>query len=145
MLTQGVFYRYSRGCLSLLKTFRPSSTWFIPRIFPRGEVTDSHYGILYYSHDPIHACPLGAQLCGPNRTWASLCDEGVGGSVVFGGLRLVSSERRGSNKPLSGQRPRSVRWVLRMQSSPAQREVEVVERRVACSPSSQHLPFEGPV
>jgi hypothetical protein len=60
-------YRYSRGCLSLSKTFRPSSTWFIPRIFPRGEVTDSHYGILYYRHDPIHACPsfVGRTVHGP--------------------------------------------------------------------------------
>jgi hypothetical protein len=38
----GGIYRYSRGRLSLSKTFRPSSTWFIPRIFPRGEVTDRH-------------------------------------------------------------------------------------------------------
>jgi hypothetical protein len=38
----GGIYRYSRDRLSLSKMFRPSSTWFIPRIFPRGEVTDSH-------------------------------------------------------------------------------------------------------
>jgi hypothetical protein len=41
--------------------------------------------------------------------------------------------------------PWPVRWVLRMRSSSAQCEVEVVERRVPCSPSSQHLPSEGPV
>jgi hypothetical protein len=38
----GGIYRYSRGRLSLSKMFIPSSTRFIPRIFPRGEVTDSH-------------------------------------------------------------------------------------------------------
>jgi hypothetical protein len=38
----GGIYMYSRGRLSLSKTFRPSSTRFIPRIFPRGEVTNSH-------------------------------------------------------------------------------------------------------
>jgi hypothetical protein len=38
----GGIYRYSSGRLSLSKTFTPSSTRFIPRIFPRGEVTDSH-------------------------------------------------------------------------------------------------------
>jgi hypothetical protein len=38
----GGIYRYSRGRISLSKTFRPSSTQFIPRIFPRGEVTYSH-------------------------------------------------------------------------------------------------------
>jgi hypothetical protein len=38
----GSIYKYSRGHLSLSKTFSPSSTWFIPKIFPRGEVTDSH-------------------------------------------------------------------------------------------------------
>jgi hypothetical protein len=61
------------------------------------------------------------------------------------GLRLVSPERRGLNRPPSGQRPWSVRQVLWIQSSFAQREVEVVERRVACSPSPQHLPSEGPI
>jgi hypothetical protein len=76
--------------MSLSKSFRPSSTWFIPRIFPRGEVTDSHYGKLYYRHDSIHTCPRGAQLCGPNRTWASLCGEGVGGPIVFGGAFVLS-------------------------------------------------------
>jgi hypothetical protein len=38
----GVIYRYSRGRLSLSNTFIPSSTRLIPKIFPRGEVTNSH-------------------------------------------------------------------------------------------------------
>jgi hypothetical protein len=25
-------------------------------------VTNSHYGILYYRHDPIHTCPRGAHV-----------------------------------------------------------------------------------
>jgi hypothetical protein len=68
-------YRYSRGRLPLSQTFRPSSTWFIPRIFPRGDVTDSHYGKLYYRHDSNHTCPRGAQLYGQNCTWASVVRE----------------------------------------------------------------------
>jgi hypothetical protein len=93
-------YRYSRGRLSLSKTFRPLSTWFITRIFPRGEATDSHYGKLYYRHGPIHTCPRGAQLCGPNRTWASLRGEGVGGPVVFGGAFVLSRVSEGSRTGL---------------------------------------------
>jgi hypothetical protein len=86
--------------LSLSKTFTPSSTWFIPRIFPRGEVTDCHYGKLYYRHGPNHACPHGAQLYGPNRTWASLRGEGVGGPVVFGGAFVLSRVSEGGRTSL---------------------------------------------
>jgi hypothetical protein len=34
--------RLTKSAMSLSKMFIPSSTQFIPRIFPRGEVTDSH-------------------------------------------------------------------------------------------------------
>jgi hypothetical protein len=88
-------YRYSRGRLSLSKIFRPLSTWFIPRIFPREEVTNSHYGKLYYRHGPNHTCPCGAQLYGSNRTWASLRGEGVGGPVVFDGAFVLSRVSEG--------------------------------------------------
>jgi hypothetical protein len=125
--------------LSLLKTFRPSSTWFIPRIFPRGEVTDSHYSKLYYRHGPNHACPRGAQLCGPNRTWASLGGEGVGGLVDFGGAFDLSRVSEGGRTGLHLVSALGLSWrVLWIQPSPVQGEDEVVERRVACSPSSQH-------
>jgi hypothetical protein len=53
------------------------------------------------------------------------------------GLRLVSPERRGPNMPPYGHCSWSVRWVLRMRSLSVQREVDVVERRVACMPSPQ--------
>jgi hypothetical protein len=76
--------------LSLSKTFRRLSTWFIPRIFPRGEVTDSHYSKFYYRHGPNHTCPRTAQFCGPNHTWVSLRGEGVGGPIVFGGAFILS-------------------------------------------------------
>jgi hypothetical protein len=81
--------------LPLSKIFRPSSTWFISRIFPRGEVTDSHYNKLYYRHGPNHTCPRGAQLFGPNRTWTSLGGEGVGGPVDFGGAFVLSRMSEG--------------------------------------------------
>jgi hypothetical protein len=86
--------------LSLSKTFRPLSTWFIPRIFPQGKVTDSHYGKLYYTHGPNHACQREAQLCGPNRTWACLRGEGVGGPVVFGGAFVLSRVSEGGRTGL---------------------------------------------
>ena len=60
-----------------------------------GEVTVSHYDILYYRHDPTHTCSRGALLHGPNYTWASLCTEGVGGPVVFG-RAFVSSRLAGA-------------------------------------------------
>jgi hypothetical protein len=81
--------------LPLSRTFRPSSIWFIPRIFPRGEVTDSHYGKLYYRHDPNYTCPRGAQLYGLNRTWASLGGEGAGGPVEFGRAFVLSRVSEG--------------------------------------------------
>jgi hypothetical protein len=40
----GVFIGTRATACPLTKTFMPSSTWFIPRIFPRGEVTGSRYG-----------------------------------------------------------------------------------------------------
>jgi hypothetical protein len=88
--------------LPLSKTFRPSSTWFIPKIFPRGEVTDSHYGKLYYRHGPNHICPRGAQLYGPNRTWASLGGEGACGPVDFGKAFVLSRVSKGGQ---TGLRP----------------------------------------
>ena len=63
-------------------------------------VTDSHYNILYYRHGPIHTCPRGAQLYGPNRTWASLGGEGVGGPVDFGGAFVVSRVSEGGQTGL---------------------------------------------
>jgi hypothetical protein len=77
------------------KTFRPSSTWFIPRIFPRGEVTDIHYGKLYYRHDPNHTRPHGAQLYGPNRTWVSVGGEGAGGPIDFDRAFVLSHVSEG--------------------------------------------------
>jgi hypothetical protein len=66
--------------------------------------------------------------------------------MVFGGAFVLSqSKRRVSKRSPSGRCPWSVRPVLRMQSSSAQGEVEVIKRRVACSPLSQHLASEGPV
>jgi hypothetical protein len=62
--------------------------------------TDSHYNILYYRHDPIHACPHGAQLCGPNRTWATLRGEGAGGPGVFGGAFVLSRRSEGGRTGL---------------------------------------------
>jgi hypothetical protein len=44
----GVFIGTRVATRPLSKTFMPSSTRFIPRIFPRGEVTDSHYSKSYY-------------------------------------------------------------------------------------------------
>jgi hypothetical protein len=41
----GVFIGTRAAACPLTKTFMPSSTWFIPRIFPRGEVIGNHYGI----------------------------------------------------------------------------------------------------
>jgi hypothetical protein len=63
-------------------------------------VTDSHYGILYYRHDPIHTCPRGAQLCGSNRTWASLRGERVGGPGVFDGAFVLSRSSEGGRTGL---------------------------------------------
>jgi hypothetical protein len=124
--------------LSLSKTFRPSSTWFIPRIFPRGEVIDSHYGKLYYRHDPNHTCPRGAQLYGLNRTWASLGGEGVGGYRLRGAF-ILSCVSEGGQTGLHPVSALGLSWrVLWIQPSPAQGEDEVDERRVACLLSSQH-------
>jgi hypothetical protein len=42
--TVRVFIGTRAAACPLTKTFMPSSTWFVPRIFSRGEVTGSHYG-----------------------------------------------------------------------------------------------------
>jgi hypothetical protein len=91
----GDIYRYSMGRLPLSKIFRPSSTWFIPRIFPREEVTDSHYGKLYCRHGPNHTCPRGAQLYGPNRTWTPLGGERAWGPVDFDGAFVLPRRAKG--------------------------------------------------
>jgi hypothetical protein len=66
-----------------------------PEYSHKMKVIDSHYGILYYRHGLIHACPRGTQFCGPNRTWASLRGEGVGGPVVFDGAFELSRQSEG--------------------------------------------------
>jgi hypothetical protein len=71
-----------------------------PQNIPTRVVTDSHYSILYYRHDLMHTCPRGAQLCGPNRTWASLRGEGVGGPGVFGGAFILSRRSEGGRAGL---------------------------------------------
>jgi hypothetical protein len=121
-------YRYSRGRLSLSKTFRPSSTWFIPRILTRGEVTYNYYGKLYYRHDPNRTCPRGAQLYGPNRTWVSLGGDGVGGPVDFGGAFVLSRVSEGGRTGLHPVSALGLSWrVLWIQPSPVQGEDEVIE------------------
>jgi hypothetical protein len=91
---------------------------------------------------PVHAGPIsmGRITHGPPSV--------VGEREVrrlWQGLRLVTRERRGSNRPSSGGALDLFWWVLWIQPSSAQGEDEVGERRVACSPSPQHLPSEGPV
>jgi hypothetical protein len=48
----GVFIGTRVVASTLSKMFMPSSTWFVPRIFPRGEVTENHYGRGYYKRGP---------------------------------------------------------------------------------------------
>jgi hypothetical protein len=144
----GGIYRYSSDCPTLSRTFRPSITKFIPRIFPQGKVTTSHYDILYYRQDPTHTAHAssgrGALLHGLNCTRASPCSEGEEVLWPSWGLHLVSPERRGPNRPPYGRRPWSVRQGLWMRSSSMQRKVDVVERRVACSPSPQQWAINNP-
>jgi hypothetical protein len=71
------------GRLSLSKTFRPSSTWFIPRIFPRGEVTNSHYGKLYYRHGPKIAHSHAGSSSVGQTAHGPLLVVRVGGLVDF--------------------------------------------------------------
>jgi hypothetical protein len=96
----GGIYRYSRGHLSLSKTFRPSSTRFIPRIFPRGEVTDSHYSKPYYRHDPYRTCPHGAHHYGPNHTWAFPGGWGRERPIDFGGAFVLQHQTEGGRTVL---------------------------------------------
>jgi hypothetical protein len=102
----GGIYRYLRGRLSLPKMFRPSSTWFIPRIFPWGRlqivitvnlITDTALITLVLA-GPI---TMGRITYGPPPV--------VRERVVRRrrqGLRLATRDRRGSRRPPSDRRPR---------------------------------------
>jgi hypothetical protein len=96
----GVFIGTQGGACSCQRHLDPRVTGFIPRIIPRGEVTDSHYGKLYYRRGPNHTCPRSTQFCGPNRTWASLRGEGVGGPIVSGGAFVLSRLSEGGRTGL---------------------------------------------
>jgi hypothetical protein len=74
----GGIYRHSSGRLSLVKDIYASSIRFIPRIFPRGEVTDSHYSKGYYRRGSSCAYPHGARYHGPDPAWASRGGDDMG-------------------------------------------------------------------
>jgi hypothetical protein len=64
----------------------------------------------------------------------------VGGPVDFGGAFVLSRVSEGGRTGLHPVSALGLSWrVLWIQPSPAQGEDEVVERRVVCSPSSQHF------
>jgi hypothetical protein len=105
----GVFIGTRAAACPLTKTFMPSSTRFIPRIFPRGEVTGSHYGKAITDTAPnalILAGPItmGRIPHGPPvavTTWETC--------RLRQNLRLATCPRRGPRRSPSGQRLRHIR------------------------------------
>jgi hypothetical protein len=76
--------------------------------------------------------PRGACYNGPNSTWAFALDEAARWSDLVVGLRLAAYWTKGGDCQSS-----CLRWCSEIG--------EGIERRVASSPSPQHLPTEGPV
>jgi hypothetical protein len=102
-------YRYSSGRQSLSKTFMPSSTRFIPRIFPRGVVTGSHYGRNPITDTALIALVLAGPITmgrlphGPPRavtTWET--------RRLLQSLRLATRGRTGPHRSSSSRRLRLV-------------------------------------
>ena len=81
---------------------------------------------------PVMRQPRGACYNGPNSTWAFTLDEAARRSDLIVGLRLAVYWTKGGNC-----RPFSLCSFGEIG--------EGIERRVASSPSPQHLPSEGPV
>jgi hypothetical protein len=81
---------------------------------------------------PVMRQPRGACYNGLNSTWAFALDEATRRNDLVVGLRLAAYWTKGENC-----RPFGLRWFGEIG--------EGIERRVASSPSPQHLPFEGPV
>jgi hypothetical protein len=122
----------------LSKTFMPSSTQFIPRIFPRGEVTDSHYSKGYYKHDPQYAYPRGARYRGANPAWASWGGDDVRLVDFDRAFVLQQRGRRGTTPVFVQSMPSACSGVFYGCSlHRSSRSDEGIERRVACSPSPQ--------
>jgi hypothetical protein len=80
----------------------------MPRIFARGDVTDSHYSKLYYRHDPYYICPHGPISMGRITHGPPPVVREREVRSLWQGLRLVTRERRGSSGPPYGWRPRPV-------------------------------------
>jgi hypothetical protein len=105
----GVFIGTRVAACSLSKMFMLSSTRFIPRIFPRGEVTGNHYGKAITDmarNTLILAGPItmGRIPHGPPgavRTWET--------RRLRQSLRLATRPRRGPRRSPSGRRLRLVR------------------------------------
>jgi hypothetical protein len=74
----------------------------------------------------------GARYNGPNSTWAFALDEAARRSDLVVGLHLAAYWTKGGDGQSS-----CLRWCSEIG--------EGIERRVASSPSPQHLPSEGPV
>jgi hypothetical protein len=74
----GVFIGTRVTTRPLPKTFMPSSTQSIPRVFSQKEVTDCHYSKGYYRRGPLHTYPRGARYGGPNPTWVTRRGDSVG-------------------------------------------------------------------
>jgi hypothetical protein len=128
----GVFIGTRVAACPLTKTFMPWSTWFVPRIFPRGEVTGSHYGKAI-TNTALNALILAGPITmgqiphGPLvavTTWETC--------RLRQSLLLATRPRRGPHRSPSGRRLRHVRTRCGCAAG------EVIERRVACSPSPQH-------
>jgi hypothetical protein len=113
----GVFIGTRAAACPLTKTFMPSSTRFIPRIFSRGEVTGSHYGKVITDTAPnalILAGPItmGRIPHGPPvavTTWETY--------RLWQSLRLATRPRRGPRRSPSDRRLRHVRWSHRAKGS----------------------------
>jgi hypothetical protein len=81
---------------------------------------------------PVIHSARGACYNGPNSTWAFVLDEDARRGDLIIGLHLAVCWMKGGNC-----------WSLRLRCCG---EIgEGIERRVASSPSPQHLPFDGPV
>jgi hypothetical protein len=135
----GVFIGTRATACPLTKMFMPSSIWFIPIIFPRGEVTDSHYDKAI-TETALNALILVGPITMGRIPHGPLVVVTMWETCrLRQSLRLATCPRRGPHRSPSGRRLRHVRTRCGCAAS------EVIERRVACSPLPQYLPFEGPV
>jgi hypothetical protein len=90
----GVFIGTRVTTRPLPKTFMPSSTQSISRIFSQKEVIVYHYSKGYYRCGPQHTYPCGARYGGPNPTWATRRGDSVGLADFDGAFVLQWRGRR---------------------------------------------------